>query len=67
MRPTEPQNDQYPAPQPVPELERLAAELRQRLTTGCALPAAERAQIKARLAVVQGQLEQQRLPGRLTT
>lgn len=65
MQSPQPQNDRDPSPQPVPDLERLAAELRQRLEIGCALPAAERAQIKARLAVVQGQLEQQRLSGRL--
>lgn len=43
---------------------RVQAELRERLATGCALPAAERAHIKAMLAMVQGQLAQQGEPAK---
>ncbi|GAB4422751.1 MAG: hypothetical protein OHK0011_02040 [Turneriella sp.] len=57
MYPAQPQNEQDPSAQMVPDLERVAAELRQRLAIGCALSVAEREHIRTMLAMVQGQIE----------
>ncbi len=49
--------DNDPAGQSLGYLERVRAELLERLTSGCALSSAERAHISAMLAMVQGQIE----------